>query len=56
MLKQVIEIMDLLDDAYITGERVAALLKEHGVQDIQESPSLADKPAMVNQAWISSPS
>ncbi len=34
MLKQVIEIMDLLDDAYITGERVAALLKEHGVQDI----------------------
>lgn len=34
MLKQVIEIMDLLDDAHITGERVAALLKEHGVQDI----------------------
>ena len=35
MLKQVIEIMDLLDDAYITGERVAALLKEHGLQDIK---------------------
>ena len=35
MLKQVIEVMDLLDDAYITGDRVAALLKEHGVTDIK---------------------
>jgi len=35
MLKQVIEIMDLLDDAHITGERVAALLKDHGVQYIK---------------------
>ena len=35
MLKQVIEIMDLLDDAHITGEKVATLLKEHGVQDIK---------------------
>jgi hypothetical protein len=35
MLKQVIEIMDLLDDAYITGGRVAALLKKRGVQEVK---------------------
>jgi len=35
MLKQVIEIMDLLDDAYITGEKVAQLLKKHGVEEIK---------------------
>jgi hypothetical protein len=34
MLKQVIEIMDLLDDAEISGEKVADTLKEHGIQDI----------------------
>ncbi len=34
MLKQVIEMMDLLDDAHITGDRVAAFLNEHGLMDI----------------------
>ena len=34
MLKQVIEVMELLDDANITGEKVAAVLREHGIQDI----------------------
>ena len=35
MLKQVIEINDLVDDAHITGDKVAALLKEHGIMDIK---------------------
>lgn len=34
MLKQVIDVMELLDDAHITGEQVAKVLKEHGIQDI----------------------
>jgi len=34
MLKQVIDVMELLDDANITGEKVATLLKEHGLTDI----------------------
>jgi len=34
MLKQVIDVMELLDDAHITGEKVAAILKEHGLTDI----------------------
>ena len=34
MLKQVIETMDLLDDAHITGAQVAELLKQHGVKNI----------------------
>jgi len=34
MLKQVIDVMELLDDAHITGEKVAAVLKEHGLTDI----------------------
>lgn len=35
MLKQVIDVMELLDDANITGEKVAAILKEHGLKDIK---------------------
>jgi len=34
MLKQVIDVMELLDDAHITGEKVAVVLKEHGLTDI----------------------
>jgi hypothetical protein len=34
MLKQVIDVMELLDDAHITGEKVAAVLQEHGLDDI----------------------
>lgn len=42
-MKQVIEIMDLLDDAHITGERVATFLKEHGVTDIKVKQISGDR-------------
>ena len=42
-MKQVIEVMDLLDDAYITGDRVAALLKEHGVKEIKVKKITGEK-------------
>lgn len=35
MLKQVIEIMDLLDDSTINGEKVANYLKKKGVQEVK---------------------
>jgi hypothetical protein len=35
MLKQVIEVYELLDDATVDGERVAAFLRGHGCEDIQ---------------------
>ena len=34
MLKQVIDVMELLDDAHITGEKVANVVKEHGLTEI----------------------
>ena len=34
-LKQVIEIYELLDDAKVTGERMASLLKERGLNDVE---------------------
>ena len=37
-LKQVIEICELLDDATVDGEKVAALLKARGATDIQVTP------------------
>ena len=43
MLKQVIEIIDLLDDAHITGERVATFLKNRGVENIQVKEILGEK-------------
>ncbi|MCW4014422.1 MAG: DUF1177 domain-containing protein [Candidatus Bathyarchaeota archaeon] len=35
MLKQVIDVMELLDDATVTGEKVATVLREHGLTDIK---------------------
>ncbi len=35
MLKQVIDVMELLDDANVTGEKVATVLREHGIKDIK---------------------
>lgn len=43
MLKQVIEIIDLLDDAHITGERVATFLKNRGVENIQVKKIIGEK-------------
>jgi hypothetical protein len=37
-LKQVIEIYELLDDASVDGEKVAALLKTRGAEDVQVTP------------------
>ena len=34
-LKQVIEVYELLDDAKVTGERMASLLKERGMGDVE---------------------
>lgn len=34
MLKQVIEILDILDDAGASGEKVKSLLNERGLNDI----------------------
>jgi hypothetical protein len=35
MLKQVIEVMELLDSAYITGDKVAEFLKDRGATDMK---------------------
>jgi hypothetical protein len=42
-LKQVIEIYELLEDARVNGERVASLLKQRGVDDIEVKPIQGEK-------------
>ena len=35
MMKQVIEAYELLDSAYVTGEKVAEVLRERGLENIE---------------------
>jgi len=37
-LKQVIEIHELLDNAYVTGEKVASFFRERGVEQVEVRP------------------
>jgi biotin operon repressor len=37
-MKQVLEIVDLLDDARASGERVASLLRSRGLEDVEVTP------------------
>ncbi len=43
MLKQVIEVMELLDSALITGDQVKSVLENHGLTDISLKPIKGEK-------------
>jgi hypothetical protein len=43
MLKQVIEAMELLDSAYVSGKEVSALLKSRGLEDVTVKTLRGDK-------------